>query len=342
MEKKWIIYLYISEDDQNGISSFFMDLALLTKNIRENIKVLILYRSYNHFGSYFIKLSRSLYGKDMFTFHRLGDDVEFSNINILYNFIKLGIGKAERYALFFGMHGYTWYIKPSPDKFITVDKIKKIILNNNIVFDIIGFDCCYMATIETAYELYCCTKYIIGCENASPNLGFNTEEMINAFSNEESTEKICIKVAESFIRRNNNAPKFLEYPTDVSIINLNLIDELVSKLSTIELEDEYINSEQIKKAKIVNDDGYQTYDLYYIIYKSDIDNNIKNDILKNINKVIIKYMQSELFKKEEISNYCYGLAFTPFPYKINENSYSYRNLKLKEQFCDKSEVIPGC
>jgi len=317
-----------------------MDLALITKNISPDIEFLILYRSYNYYGSYFIKLSKSLH-KDIFSFRRIDDDIDFSDINVLHNFIKLGLGKAEKYALFFGMHGYTWFIKPSPYKFITVDKIKEIILRNNIVFDIIGFDCCYMSTIETVYELNDCARYIIACENASPNLGFNSEEMVNAFSSGDSPDKIAIRIAKGFIKRNNIAPKLLEYPTDVAVIDLKYVEELVKKLSVIGINDDFLLN-KVKNAKIVNEEGYETYDLYYVIYKSDIDNEIKTDILQLINNMIILYIQSDLLKQENISCFCYGIGFTPFPYKINENSFSYRGLKVKKQFCDKAKVIPGC
>ena len=279
----WTIFYIISEDDTSGISPFFMDLNELSKNFNyENIQLCILYTSRHFHGSYEIYSS-----KNKFIFHPININSTL-DINIINKFIEKNQEKydADKFAIFFGMHCSFWYISPGEYKNISVSDIRKIFKKKH--YEIIGFDCCYMSTIEVLYELKDCANYIITCQYSSPSLGLNTNKMITAFGDNLSTEMICYTIAKSFLERIDHAPKIFESATDVSICCLKYVNDFVNLYKLCDIN----YSEKFKEFKIENLDDYPVYDLKNIILSSNITDMMKTKLLLLFDKIIIFYGQS--------------------------------------------------
>ena len=161
----------------------------------------------------------------------------------------LEFAPAEKYALVIGSHGRAWVPKNSSSNYARtlsqkgltheqlwkrkegaemtrhigdneptrydIDEISKAIENNNVKFDYILFDACFMGNIESAYELRNSANYIIGspCEvmgygfpyarimkymledkGSSYNLDKICNEYVNYYKSDATTPSACVAV----------------------------------------------------------------------------------------------------------------------------------------------------
>jgi hypothetical protein len=84
--------------------------------------------------------------------------VDMANPKVLSDFIKFAAEKypAENYALIIGDHGAGWQGAISDDShgtFMSTPQIRQAIEDSGKKIDVLGFDCCLMATSEVAYEM---------------------------------------------------------------------------------------------------------------------------------------------------------------------------------------------
>lgn len=66
------------------------------------------------------------------------------------------------------------------------------VLNKKCMFDFIFFDACFMQTIEVAYELRHCTKYLIGSPAEIPGPGADYSTMIASMFKEKDYAKLMV------------------------------------------------------------------------------------------------------------------------------------------------------
>lgn len=84
--------------------------------------------------------------------------IDMAKVEVLADFIKFAVEKypAEHYALVIGDHGAGWQGAISNDShgtFMSTPNIRKAIEMSGKKLDVLGFDCCLMATSEVATEM---------------------------------------------------------------------------------------------------------------------------------------------------------------------------------------------
>ena len=114
---------------------------------------------------------------------------------------------ADRYVLIMWDHGggslsgygYDQYY---PNEGMTLDEIGTAIKNGGCTFDLIGFDACLMATLETAIVLEPYADYMIASEEVEPGIGWYYTGWITALSKNTSIPTIDLgkKLIDDYVK----------------------------------------------------------------------------------------------------------------------------------------------
>ena len=112
--------------------------------------------------------------------------------------------------------------------------LKKANLNNK--FDIIGFDACLMASIETAAMVKDYAKYMIASEEIVPSGGWDYKTVVKAFASGKSEKKIGKQICDSFMKKCKDHEQEL-YST-LSVFDLSKLKPMIKKFSEAA---EYLN-----------------------------------------------------------------------------------------------------
>lgn len=129
--------------------------------------------------------------------------------NTLTDFIKYCKKNypADRYALIFWDHGggsltAFGYDQHFPNNSMTLDEIATALKNGGCKFDLIGFDACLMATLETAIVLEPYSDYMIASEEVEPGIGWHYTGWVTALSNNTSipTTDLGKKLIDDYVK----------------------------------------------------------------------------------------------------------------------------------------------
>lgn len=92
-------------------------------------------------------------------------------------------------------------------------------------FDIIGFDTCLMATIETADAVQDYAKYMIASQEIEPSGGWDYKTLVESYSNLDNLTKIGKNICDAYMKKciDNNKGS---YPT-LSLLDLSYTDEVL-------------------------------------------------------------------------------------------------------------------
>lgn len=114
---------------------------------------------------------------------------------------------AERYALILWDHGGGsisgyGYDQHYPNDGMKLDEIAAAIKNGGCAFDLIGFDACLMATLETAMVLEPYADYMIASEEVEPGIGWYYTGWITALSKNTSIKTIDLgkKLIDDYVK----------------------------------------------------------------------------------------------------------------------------------------------
>ncbi|MCD4714140.1 MAG: peptidase C11 [Clostridiales bacterium] len=114
---------------------------------------------------------------------------------------------ADRYFLVMWDHGggsvtgygYDEHFKGDT---MTLDEIERALFNSGVVFDLVGFDACLMATLETAFVVEPYADYLIASEELEPGIGWYYTGWLNEISRNSSIETIDLgkKLIDDYIQ----------------------------------------------------------------------------------------------------------------------------------------------
>ncbi len=114
---------------------------------------------------------------------------------------------ADRYFLVMWDHGggsvtgygYDEHFKGDT---MTLDEIERALFNSGVVFDLVGFDACLMATLETAFVVEPYADYLIASEELEPGIGWYYTGWLNEISKNSSIETIDLgkKLIDDYIQ----------------------------------------------------------------------------------------------------------------------------------------------
>lgn len=147
-------------------------------------------------------------------------------------------------------------------------------------YDIIGFDACLMASLETAHTLYGYGRYLVGSEETEPGAGWSHDSYLQAMSEDPTMSPAAIgeKIADSFVdfymEKNCgilNMP-FYSITTSFSLIDLNKAEETYQSYCALNerlLEDAVKNNSVLTKigsaAQNATRLAGETYEIYNLI-----------------------------------------------------------------------------
>ena len=200
----------------------------------------------------------------------------------------------------------------------------------NYKCDLLIFDCCLLANLESAYQFRHNTKYILASEDYQSYYGYAHNNLIKCLASNNISCVIDKFIANNKINNSNDHPigeitNGLTF-TDATFIDLKYIEKLynISKYLT-KLLGKKINSVKVRSKILIDSNDNTLIDLYsmiqYLLFKSK--NKFKGSeyLIKRFeyyfSKVVIIYKQSESKIKSNKSIH-FGLNCL---YEITESQY---------------------
>ncbi|PHM37562.1 clostripain-related cysteine peptidase [Xenorhabdus innexi] len=206
----------------------------------------------------------------------------------LSSFIKWGLKSfpSDSYYIFFWGHGLGAAGGYGGDenygnKKMSIGNMALAFKNSSMKqskFEIIGFDNCKMANLETAYVLKSYGKYLVGSVDYTHKNGWNYKDIVESFNLYSSPEAISSKILSSYIEQSITQS---DASDDIqgSVINLKkindvaeVVDDIFHKLSSGTKKPNYLY--KLNKARKITEDyedEANMVDLYDLI------KNIKNE-----------------------------------------------------------------
>ncbi len=153
--------------------------------------------------------------------------------NTLRDFLRWGMDSypAEHYALMFWDHGGGSLtgvcLDEMDDDGLTLPEMNQALKESESHFDVVGFDTCLMATLETAQMLSRHADYMVASEEVEPSNGWAYSVWPEWFANAQNTDDVlgfCENVASSYVKRCEEDD--VDDAVTVSIVDLSSIDGL--------------------------------------------------------------------------------------------------------------------
>ena len=112
---------------------------------------------------------------------------------------------------------------------LTLTELKKALSDAQLYvkYDIIGFDACLMATIETADTVQDYAKYMVASEEVEPSGGWNYKALAEAFSSNADPLETGKTICDSFVEKSVAAGKGTL--ASLSVFDLSKTDDVIEK-----------------------------------------------------------------------------------------------------------------
>ena len=110
---------------------------------------------------------------------------------------------------------------------LELPEIKKAFSNANLYFDIIGFDACLMANLETATVLKDNGKYLVASEESEPGHGWDYNKVVKAISKNDNILDISKKLVDYYVY---NPKHYKGRGLTLSVIDLSKIDGVIQEI----------------------------------------------------------------------------------------------------------------
>ena len=99
------------------------------------------------------------------------------------------------------------------------------------VFDLIGFDACFMAGVEVAKVIQSYAQYMMASEDLEPGHGWLWSEVVEIYAREDSIVEAGKQMVESFVDDVHGGPRF--DGRTLSLVDLSRYDSLVAALDPV-------------------------------------------------------------------------------------------------------------
>ncbi len=237
----WLIYVYMTGSNlESEDGSATDDLIEMSKaGVGKNVKILVAAGGANEWKNEIVS------SDELGIYEIKGDDMSqiatLNNSNMgkratLEEFLRLGESKykPEHRILIFWNHGSgpaggINFDENHNDNFLHVKDVNDAINNafngRSKVFDIIGFDECLMANLETAYWMTRWGHVMTGSEELEPGTGWNYTPWLKALEKNPnmSSQEVGINIAKSYMKYNRS---YDEEDVTFSVISLDRFPSL--------------------------------------------------------------------------------------------------------------------
>jgi len=147
---------------------------------------------------------------------------------------------------------------------LTLAELKSAFENAGLYtkFEIIGFDACLMATIETADYIKDFARYLVASEEIVPSGGWDYKAVVESYSSKEDPTEVGKDICDSFMAKCEKSKK-ADIST-LSVIDLSGLDPIFERLDSLERDlSEYVGkdnafSKVIAAAKRCEKFGYDS------------------------------------------------------------------------------------
>lgn len=268
---------------------------------------------------------------------------ESSTLTDFINFSKKNY-PADRYILVMWDHGagsvngYGYDENYTSSGSMSIDEIQSAIQKSKIKFDIIGFDACLMATLETAVALEPYADYLIASEETEPGDGWYYTNWIKKLDNNPQIDsrelaKILIDDYISTSKKSSSSSKLTLSLTDLSELHGTLDESLVDFASNLKSQLKGDDYQSIVDARAITREFSQSsrLDQVDIVDFALKVNTSESKELANVIQNAVKYNRCH-----NMTN-AYGLSIY-FPYsalsKMNSMVQIYENIDMDETYSD--------
>lgn len=199
-----------------------------------------------------------------------------------------------------------------PDGTMSLAQIDQALTDANVVFDWIGFDCCMMGTVETAFVAEKHADYLIASQRSEPGGGWYYTDWLNALSEDPSLASPAVGqiIVDSFIREEQNG----DYGDELTLSMIDLtafqpfMDTLYTYLSSVntELIDTSAYKEVSKARYDSRSPGEEEYDQVDLAY-------LVNNISLGDSAALLSRLDDAVVISQETADHYAGLSLY-FPY----------------------------
>lgn len=204
-----------------------------------------------------------------------------------------------------------------PDGTMSLAQIDQALTDAGVVFDWIGFDCCMMGTVETAFVAEKHADYLIASQRSEPGGGWYYTDWLNAIAENPSlsSPEIGKIIVDSFIREEQNG----DYGDELTLSMIDLtsfapfMDALYAYLASVNTE--LVNTsayKEVSKARYdsrsIGEEEYDQVDLNYLV----------NNISLGDSTVLLSKLNDTVLISEETAAHYAGLSLY-FPYSSIES-----------------------
>jgi hypothetical protein len=271
----------------------------------------------------------------------------------LEDFVTWGIENypAEKYALIFWNHGAGAVHgfgsdELNSDTSLTLDEIKNAMdISYNKTgekLELVGFDACLMATLETAYTLNPYSNYLVASEELEPGHGWDYTPILSAINNNPDIDgkHLGIAIADGF--KNQAISEWTDESITLSVTNLTKIPNVMTAFdSYIEVLNNDLNNDEkfnlIAKARGKSEDyGSSSFNSSDMVDLSHMAENTLKTYPEKSQELINAISDSISYNiKSSSKPNANGLSIY-FPYKNKENfKYNlsiYKNLDFSNNY----------
>ncbi len=164
---------------------------------------------------------------------------------------------ADNYALIFWDHGGGAIYGFGGDEYFPTDSLtlqemqsslSQVTANNNMKFELIGFDACLMGTVETAYILKDYANYYLASEESEPGHGWSYKDLVEIISMDSTTdgEILGTEIVYGFI----NQAADMQSVDQITLSNIDLseMDNVAAAFDTLiqRINNDIATNEQFK------------------------------------------------------------------------------------------------
>ena len=204
-----------------------------------------------------------------------------------------------------------------PEGTMSLAQVDQALADAGVTFDWIGFDCCMMGTVETAFVAEKYADYLIASQRSEPGGGWYYTDWLNAVSENPSLASPDIGqiIVSSFIREEQNGDDGDELT--LAMIDLTafqpLIDELYAYLASVntELIDTSAYKEVSKARYDSRSPGEEEYDQVDLAY-------LVNNISLGDASALLEKLDDTVMISQETAEHYAGLSLY-FPYASIES-----------------------
>lgn len=317
---EWNILCYTFTKNELEIGSF-KDLAKLTA-VAHNHKNVIVHMLVctETMGAYLIKIQNNPFQDGSISMTRL-QNIDMSKEKTLEHFIRKSVESthAKRIALILGGHGEGWYLKADRKLVIPIPTLTDCLKKCRLNIDLLCFDACMMANLETLFEIKNVAKTVIAYEDYAGWKGVLEPETLSIFDRINlDTVTLAKKLANNLL--NNLTTE--DDPTDVSILSTDNINQLAAYTASIRLKKPTDNSFCI-------DPNYWPLQDLYAIVENSVDQEEFKRFEKLFNNIVLFYKQS--FNKNNQNHHGLSCMIDPAT-DPNDTFSTWKQLSLRLNF----------